>query len=70
MLRVKSLIEDSRKTEGFKIGISVVRSTFETTNNHMTPGNRKVDNSTVIFKITSPHKSSEITIDLRGAFNV
>jgi hypothetical protein len=37
MLRVKSLIEDSRKAEGFIIGVSKARSMFETTNTHVTP---------------------------------
>jgi len=37
MLRVKSLIEDSRKVDGFIIGESKVRSMFETTNTHVTP---------------------------------
>jgi hypothetical protein len=41
MLRVKSLIDDSRNWEGFITGNSVVRSMFETTNTHGTPDNRK-----------------------------
>lgn len=37
MLRVKSLIDDSRNFDGFTIGKFIVRSMFETTSTHAAP---------------------------------
>jgi hypothetical protein len=51
MLRVGSLIVASRNVAGFITRESVVRSMLETTNTHMTPGNRILDIDADVFKI-------------------
>ena len=56
MLRVVSLILESRNVDGFITSKSVVRSMFETTNTHRTPV-VEGDILIVIFKINCETKS-------------